>query len=400
MKVLISGAGTAGLSVAYWLKSYGFTPTLVECGPTLRTGGYKIDVRGAALPVLRRMNIYDDVVAANTDMQGALLVDRNGKVIHKMSGDAFGHRVGDDQEIMRGTLCEILMNQIPDVEIMFGDSIQSITQTADRVQVSFKNNKPRSFDLVIGADGLHSNVRRLVFGEESRFAHEFGIYLCVFTIPNYLNLDRIEMQYTELGRAAAVWSTRGDTDARATFAFASPIRVEPRNIAAQQQLIRTVFEGIGWEVPKFLEMMSNSSDFYFDVAAQIRMDQWSKGRVILLGDAAYCASPMSGQGTSLALIGAYVLAGELALSRGEYQSAFNQFEHEMRPFIKINQELGNRAAKLFRSQEKKNVFSWLIERIMHIAPGSLIQFFINRSTKRINQAANSIVLKDYSTLLT
>lgn len=395
MRVLISGAGPAGLSIAYWLKRYGFTPTLIERAPEIRKGGYKIDVRGAALEVLRSMGIYDIVAKASTDMQGALLIDKKGKVIHEMSGDAFGHRTGQDLEIMRGILCQILMNQIPEVEIIFGDSIRAITQTIDAVQVEFKKNESREFDLVIGADGLHSNVRRLVFGDECHFLHEYGIYLCVFTIPNYLNLDRMEMQYTELGRMAAVWSTRNDIDARASFAFVSKIHVEPRNIVEQQQLVRSIFEGIGGEIPNILQMMSDAPDFYFDVAAQIKMDRWSCGRTILLGDAAYCPSPMSGQGSSLALVGGYVLAGELAKAKGNFQIAYDQFEQEMRPFIEVNQTLGINAAKLFSSQEKRNLLTWLIGKIMNIAPASIIEFFINRTSKRIHQAANSIILKDY-----
>jgi 2-polyprenyl-6-methoxyphenol hydroxylase-like FAD-dependent oxidoreductase len=204
MRVLISGAGIAGLTVAYWLRLYGFSSTIVERAPSLLTGGYKIDVRGTALQVLRRMRIHDAVVAASTDMQGALLVDRDGKVINKMSGDAFGHRVGEDVEIVRGTLCQILMDNVSEAEFIFGDSIQAISQYSDRVQVEFTKNSPREFDLVIGADGLHSNVRGIVFGDESRFVRELGLYLCVYTVSNYLNLDRLEMQYSELGRVAAI----------------------------------------------------------------------------------------------------------------------------------------------------------------------------------------------------
>jgi 2-polyprenyl-6-methoxyphenol hydroxylase-like FAD-dependent oxidoreductase len=397
MRVLISGAGLAGLTVAYWLQRYGFTPTIVERAPSLSTGGYKIDVRGTALQVLTRMGVHDAVVAASTDMQGAMLVDREGKVLNKMSGDEFGHRTGEDLEIVRGTLCQILKDHISNAEFIFGDTIRAISQNPDRIQVEFAKNSTREFDLLIGADGLHSNVRRLVFGDESRFVRDLGLYLCVYTVPNYLNLDRMEIQYTELGRVAAIWSSRGDTNARACFGFNAPSTpVDLHDRAQQQQVLASVYQGIGWEIPKLLGMMSSAPDFYFDVAAQISMDHWSQGRVALAGDAGYCASPMSGQGTSLALIGAYVLAGELAAAAGDYQAAFRQYEKEMRPFVMINQELGIRSANLMKSKQKTNVSAWLLERLMQIAPGGVIQFFINRSTRRIHQAANAITLKDYS----
>jgi 2-polyprenyl-6-methoxyphenol hydroxylase-like FAD-dependent oxidoreductase len=342
------------------------------------------------------MGIHDAVVAASTDMQGALLVDRDGKVINEMSGDAFGHRVGEDVEIVRGTLCQILMDHISDAEFIFGDSIHAISQSSHGVQVEFTRNSPREFDLVIGADGLHSNVRRIVFGDESRFARDLGLYLCVYTVPNYLNLDRLEMQYSELGRVAAIWSSRGDANAKACFGFAAPsVQVDLRDRAQQQQVLTNVYEGIGWEIPRLLDMAPGASDFYFDAAAQIHMTHWFQGRVVLAEDAGYCASPMSGQGTSLALIGAYVLAGELAAASGAHQTAFHQYEKEMHPFVELNQALGIKAANLMRSKEKTNVFMWLIERIMRIAPGRMIEFFINRSTRRIHQASNAITLKNY-----
>jgi 2-polyprenyl-6-methoxyphenol hydroxylase-like FAD-dependent oxidoreductase len=336
MRVLISGAGLAGLTTAYWLRRYGFTPTIVERAPSLLVGGYKIDVRGTALQVLKRMGIQDAVVAASTDMQGAMLVDKDGKVINEMTGDEFGHRVGEDLEIVRGTLCQILMEHIADAEFIFGDSIRAIAQDSDRVRVEFTKNNPREFDLVIGADGLHSNVRGIVFGDESRFLRDLGLYLCVYSVPNYLNLDRMEVQYSELGRIAAIWSSRGDANAKACFGFTAPsTHIDLRERAQQQRVLADVYQGIGWEVPRLLEMMPSAADYYFDAAAQINMAHWTQGRVALVGDAGYCASPMSGQGTSLALIGAYVLAGELA--SGAYQTAFDHYEKEMRPFVALNQ---------------------------------------------------------------
>jgi 2-polyprenyl-6-methoxyphenol hydroxylase-like FAD-dependent oxidoreductase len=400
MKILISGAGPAGLTAAYWLRRYGYRPTIVERAPSLLVGGYKIDVRGEALQVLRQMEVQDAVVAAHTDMQGALLVDKEGKVVKRMSGDDFGHRVGGDVEIVRGTLCQILRDHLGDVELLFGDTIQGITQSSDSVQVQFTQNGVREFDLVIGADGLHSNVRRIVFGEESQFLRDLGLYLCVYSVPDYLKLDRMEIQYSELGRIAAIWSSRGDANAKACFGFAAPsLRIDLRDRAQQQQALRTVYEGIGWEVPRLLEMMPTASDWYFDTAPQIDMPRWSQGRVVLVGDAAYCASPMSGQGTSIALIGAYVLAGELAVASGAHPRAFAEFENVMRPFVEANQALGLRSAKLMRSGVNKSVVGWLFKQLMGMVPGRMTEWIINRSTKRITQAANAISLKDYPSFL-
>jgi 2-polyprenyl-6-methoxyphenol hydroxylase-like FAD-dependent oxidoreductase len=165
MNILISGAGIACLTLAYWLKQYGFTPTIIERAPHLPTGGYKIDIRGTAIEILNRMGIYQKIVASSTNMQEAILIDKNGKVLHKMSGDAFGHRTGDDFEIIRGELCKILMAEISEIEYIFDEDIKTITQTNKKVKIEFKKNTPREFDLLIGADGLHSNVRELVFGD-------------------------------------------------------------------------------------------------------------------------------------------------------------------------------------------------------------------------------------------
>src|SRR5262249_40439667 len=153
--------------------------------------------------------------------QGAELVDRDGNVIGRMTGDEFGHRVGEDLEIVRGTLCQILLDQTMDVELIFGDVIESITQSSDRADVAFRHGDARGFDFVIGADGLHSNVRQLVFGDESQYLRDLGMYLCVYSVPNYLGLDRMEMQYSEIGRIAQLWSTRDDANAKACFGFAA-----------------------------------------------------------------------------------------------------------------------------------------------------------------------------------
>lgn len=399
MRILISGAGIAGLTCAYWLVRYGFTPTLLERTSTLRTGGYKLDIRGTALEVIKRMGLYDAVYAARTDMQGAYMVDRFGKIISEMSGDAFGLREGEDLEIVRGDLCQILKEQVKDVECLFGDSIKTITQNSDGVQVEFEKNSPRTFDLVIGADGLHSTVRRLVFGDETRFARNLGLYLCVFTVPNYLGLDRWEMDYSTLGKMVNIFSTRGAPDAKAAFGFVSPpLSIDVRDALQVQKLLATVYEDVAWEVPRLLQALPKAPDLYFDSATLICMETWSKDRVTLIGDAGYCPSPMSGQGTSLALIGAYILAGELAQCAGKYSHAFHEYEKSMRPFVALNQELGIRAAKLMRSSETNSLLAWLHKLALRLAPGSWVEFFTKRAAKRIAKAANAITLKKYSEL--
>jgi 2-polyprenyl-6-methoxyphenol hydroxylase-like FAD-dependent oxidoreductase len=388
MDILISGAGVAGLTTAYWLRRYGFNPTIVERAASLATGGYKIDVRGTALDVLRRMDAHDAVVEASTQMRGAQLVDRDGNVVSEMSGDEFGHRVGGDLEIVRGDLCEILMEQARNVGVVFGDVIEHINETGDRTEVTFRNADAEAFDLVIGADGLHSNVRRTVFGDESQFLRDLGMYLCVYSVPNYLHLDRMEVQYSEVGRVAAIWSTRDDPSAKACFGFASAGRqVDLRDRAEQEEALRTVYAGIGWEVPRLLELMPDATDWYFDIAAQVDMARWARGRVSLVGDAAYCASPMSGQGSSIALIGAYLLAGELAAASGDHGAALAEYDQLMRPFITANQQLGIQSAS-FMTQDPVTAPVEL--------SGSEIESVIDRSTERIAEAASAFTLKDYS----
>jgi len=391
MDILVSGAGVAGLPAAYWLHRFGFRPTVVERAESLVIGGYKIDVRGVALEALRRMSAHDAVVEARTRMRSALLVDRKGTLINELSGDQFGHRLDADLEIVRGDLCRILMERASGAEFVFDDTIYSITETANGAEVTFRRSKPRTFDVVIGADGLHSNVRRLAFGKESEFLRDLGMYLCVYTVPNELGLDGVEVQFSELGRVAALWATRADAGAKACFGFAAAGRqVDRRDRRQQEEALKAVYAGIGWQVPRLLELMAGATDWYFDVAAQVDLKSWTRGRVALVGDAAYCASPMSGQGSSLALVGAYVLAGELAAARGDYRKAFAEYHRLLGPFVAANQQLGIQSAALM-TQDPGSAPVEL--------SGSQIESVIDASTERIAAAANAITLKDYTKFL-
>ena len=332
------------------------------------------------------MDLDDAVEAAGTDMQGAVLVDRDGNEVGRMTGEDFGHRGGGDLEIVRGSLCRILQSAGPDVEALYGETVAAIDQSDDRVRVTLAGGDVRDVDVVIGADGLHSNVRGLVFGDESESLRDLGMYLCVFSVPNVLELDRMEMQYSERGRVAAIWATQDDPQAKATFGFASRgVTVDLRNRGEQEAAVRAAYEGVGWEVPRLLDEMSRASDWYFDIAAQIDLPSWSSGRVALAGDAGYCASPMSGQGSSLAILGAYVLAGELAAADGDPALAFAQYDQVMRPFVDANQALGIQSAGFMTADAPDSPE----------LTGAMVQDVIDATTQRIADAANSIDLKDY-----
>lgn len=394
-RVLISGAGIASLTLAYWLKLHGFVPTLVEKHPVLRTGGYKIDIRGVALDVIKRMGAYPFILEGRTDIQGATIIDSAGNSTN-MSADLCGGRVEGDLEIMRGDLCQILLKQIGEIECIFGDGIAQISQSEEGVLVEFEKSAPQVFDLVVGADGLHSIVRKLVFGDEAQFLKELGLYVSVYTIPNFLKLDRWEIEYFAPQRFVNVYSSRGDLDAKAGFAFSSkPLRFDPRNTSEQQKLLEEAFADTGWEVPHLLAAMKEAPDFYFDTVAQIHMPHWSEGRVVLTGDAGFAPSPVSGQGSSLAIVGAYVLAGELAEAQGNYKVAFSEYEKCLRKFVKRNQELAQFSVT-FMAGKDESWLAWLSHYLGRLLPTSWVQFLKTWGAKRINDAANDLILKDYS----
>lgn len=391
--VLISGAGIAGLTLAYWLKRHGFVPTLIEKHPVLRTGGYKIDLRGVALEVLKRMGIYSAIVESRTAITEAICVDAQGNQVAEMRADLCGTRLeGVDLEIMRGTLCVIMQEAVGDVESLFGDSITQITQGPNGAYVEFEKNKPRTFDLVIGADGLHSTVRKLVFGDESKFSREMGVYVSVFSFPNFLQLTDCEIEHHSLRKFVNLYRDRKEIDAKAALAFSVNRPFYSRDSKDQKKLIEEVFAGSGWEMPRILEAMKESPDFYFDTMAQIHMPKWSEERVTLVGDAAYSATPLSGQGSSIAIAGAYVLAGELAEAKGNYQLAFSRYEELVRPFAKKNQKLAMMSARIMSGSS----YSIWLHRLGAFLPARLILYFKNKALKRTTKAANALNLKEYN----
>jgi 2-polyprenyl-6-methoxyphenol hydroxylase-like FAD-dependent oxidoreductase len=345
MKVLISGAGVAGPTLAYWLHRHGIVATVVERAPDVRAGGYAVDFRGKVhLSVLRQMGILPAMERARTGMGSMWYVNDAGKAQAKMPADLFA----GDLEILRGDLGRILYDATEQhTRYVFGDRITSMTEDADGVTVEFEHAEPGRYDVVVGADGLHSNTRRLAFGPEEQFVKHLGLYCAIFTTDNFLGLDHIGHAYRTAGRLVALYSARNNTEAKAVFYFAAPEPdLDRRDVATQQAVLSRYFTGNGWQSEELLGRMPDAADFYFDSVGQVRMDSWSSGRVALIGDAAYCPSSLSGMGSGLAVVGAYVLAGELAAAGGDHRAAFARYEQQMRAYAARCQEMGDGVAKL------------------------------------------------------
>jgi 2-polyprenyl-6-methoxyphenol hydroxylase-like FAD-dependent oxidoreductase len=331
MRVLVSGASIAGPVLAYWLTSHGFRVTVVERAPTLRaTGGHAVDLFRPALSISEKMGVLPRIEERATGTS-RMTVHRE-KARRPVRADLSKvFRAASDRhvEVMRDDLSEIYYDAArDDVEYVFGDSITAISPDGE---VRFEKAAPRRFDLVVGADGLHSNVRRLVFGDESRFSAFIGAYFGVLALPDVSGLDGELLMHVGVGRTAGMYRARHLGDARALFLFRSEreLDLHHHDVPRQKGLLRGRFAGMHPDVDRWLDALDGDSAFYFDSITQVRMDTWSQGRVALVGDAGYCPGPVVGGSTSLAVVGAYVLAGELARAAGDHELAFPAYERAM-----------------------------------------------------------------------
>jgi 2-polyprenyl-6-methoxyphenol hydroxylase-like FAD-dependent oxidoreductase len=336
--VLVSGASIAGPALAYWLRRAGWAVTVVERFDGLREAGQNIDIRGAGREVVRRMGLEEQILAARTGERGSEVVDGNGRSIASFPADASAvDGMTAELEILRGDLARLLHQRtVQDVEYVFGDQITALDDTGDAVVASFRNGRARTFDVVVVAEGLTSRTRSMVL-PDAEFT-DLGLYMAYLTIERTAaDNDWWRWYFARGGRQVSLRPDNHGT-IRATLSFVSSVRgLEELDPTDQARILRRTFRGAGWETERVLEALDRDA-FYFDAVGQMRIPRWSHGRVGLVGDAAYCPAPVSGMGTSLSLVGAYLLAGELA-STADPLRAFAGFETLMRPYVDRAQKL-------------------------------------------------------------
>jgi 2-polyprenyl-6-methoxyphenol hydroxylase-like FAD-dependent oxidoreductase len=338
-RILISGASIAGLTLAHWLGRHGFRPVIVERAAALRADGNGVDVRGGhASEVAERMGIMPRVRALAADVRGIKFVDAADRAVARV-----GMRDLDpgSVEIMRGDLVALL-REVTGAEILFGDSIRGLEQDDDGVTVTFEQAPAARFGLVVGADGLHSHVRRLAFGPEGEFVRHKDHYFAFASADAALGEDRWVTMFSTPGRMAGIYRSGNHAQAKAYLAFRSaPLDYDHRDVCAHKRLVSDVFgDQASWRTRELLDSALADPGFYFDACAQVHMTSWSVGRVALVGDAAWCPSPASGAGAELALVGAYHLAGELAAADGDHQLAFSRYDAALRPLVAARQQIG------------------------------------------------------------
>ncbi|MEZ0066031.1 2-polyprenyl-6-methoxyphenol hydroxylase-like FAD-dependent oxidoreductase [Streptacidiphilus sp. MAP12-20] len=386
-RVLISGASIAGPALALWLGRAGFDVTVVERATSFREGGGAVDYRGAVhLTVLARMGILDTLRGLDTAMGEQVVVDEAGREAVRLPASF----MSGELEVTRGDLARTIYEAgLAHARYVFGDSIRTLTEHADGVTVEFEQGGTEEFDLVVGADGMHSVTRRLAFGEESEFRRDSGYFFATFSTqaPASLGLRDSGVLWNVPGRMVGLSNTLGEDGAMLVF-HDPGLRYDHRDIAGQRAIVQQHFGDAGWEVPGVLSTMWSAPDFYFDSLSQVVMDRWSNGRVVLLGDAAWAPAP-GGMGNGLAVVGAYVLAGELAMAP-DHATAFARYEERMRPYVTTCQKQGKGAGPFLAPPTAKKLKQR--NRIYRVLCSRLMRSLFNRLTTK---AAEAIDLPDY-----
>ncbi|MEM1058183.1 MAG: FAD-binding domain [Verrucomicrobiota bacterium] len=390
LKIAINGCGIAGPALAWWLRYYGHEPVLFERSPELRRGGYFVDFWGVGYDVAEKMGLLPTLQARSYQPAELRLVNAEGKRRASLDLQAFKSLTdGRAISILRSDLAVSLFEACEDIPSRFGLPVTACRQTDQGVEVRLSDGSAPTFDLLIGADGLHSRVRRAAFGSEQKFLHPLGYRVAAFSVRGYRPREEgVYLGHTEPGRQAMRISLRGD---RTVFLLIFREDVVPPEALDQEPkvLLREVFGGMGWEVPHFLPRLEEAVDFYYDTVSQIRMPRWSKGRVGLIGDAAACASLLAGEGAGLAIAEAYILAGELHRARGDHEVAFARYEERVRPFLERKQRAAEKMCGFFAPKARRTI--WLRDLAVNLSNRRWLARLLSGSTVR-----DQLELPDYA----
>jgi 2-polyprenyl-6-methoxyphenol hydroxylase-like FAD-dependent oxidoreductase len=350
-RVLICGAGIAGPSLAHWLLRHGFEPTLIERAPAFRAGGYIIDVWGVGFDMLERYGLLDAARDRGYLFDRLRFVDASGRERSAVGGQVFRRALGGRFfSIARGDLAQVIYETVANrMEVRYGTSVHALHSHPDGVEVELSSGEARAFDIVVGADGLHSRVRELTFGAQSRYETYLGYLAASFVADEYPHRDEgVYVSFARPGRQVSRYAMREN---RSAFLFvladAGEALTAAHDIRAQRELLRARFAGDGWELPQILARLEASHELYFDAVSQIRMPRWTEGRIALIGDAAHSPSLLAGAGSAFAMLGAYILAHELHCAGGNAAHAFAAYEQRLRPYIERQQRVAARFAGSF-----------------------------------------------------
>ncbi len=354
--VLISGASFAGLATAYWMNGLGYKVTVVEVSKGLKTGGTPVNIGDDVAALMKRMGLFEQIEANRLKMEGVELKNADDVTEGPLQFPPDHASSEIDWEIERDTLLNLMFGAVnDDVEFVFQNSIESLDQMENDVRVIFKDGSERSFALIFGCDGVHSRVRKLQFGDESEYAHFLGQYFSITIVNELLIKENTTQMFNEQGKFVMLNAYNNKTDIVFCFSSEKDISYDYRDEAQQRKIICEQFAGQGWKIPELLEKVADSTSFYFDKLCQIKMSSWTKGRVALVGDAAYCASPAAGMGGSLAIIGAAALADAFQNHRGNVELAFREYNEKFHPYIEMVQASAVKNLDVLISKPQRHV---------------------------------------------
>lgn len=391
-RILVTGASISGCAVAWWLGRRGFDVTVVEQAPAFRDGGQNVDVRGAARDVLRLMKLEDAVRARNTGERGIAWVNGSNKTVAQIRLDGSkGDGPTAELEVLRGDLARLLHDQAgAHADFRFGDHIVAVDQREGQAHVTFQSGREEQFDLVVIAEGVGSRTRDLLFPGENN-PRWMNLATAFFTIKRAETDSDIARWYNAVGGASAGVRPDNTGTTRAFLNVQGQRRPTPgEGIEDQQAFLRTRFAGAGWEVPRLLAGMAEARDFWFDDLRQVRMPRWSRGPLVLTGDAAWCVTPLGGAGASLALIGAYVLAGELSRTE-DIGEALDAYEHKLRALVKKTQNIPKLVPRLAHPHSRAGIFT--LRTVQKIVALPALQ---RLAIKAVTPAVERFVLPEYS----